>query len=120
VLGCLPLWKLKKAALREIFFSLSEWIEARCQQEGLALYPVGQQPIQQAREVILALLCPLHVLLVQRNQNGLFALRFSTPAVAAGVELEPWGLEKVVEMPTAYVRRKEDAEFEKAFADAGI
>ncbi|MEY2498233.1 MAG: hypothetical protein QOD12_1789 [Verrucomicrobiota bacterium] len=44
----------------------------------------------------------------------------TTPAVAAGVELEPWGLEKVVEMTAACVRRKEDAEFEKAFAEAGI
>ena len=43
----------------------------------------------------------------------------TTPAVAAGVEIEPWGLEKVVEMTAAYLRRKEDAEFEKAFAEAG-
>jgi IS1 family transposase len=41
----------------------------------------------------------------------------TTPAVAAGVELEPWGLERVVEMTADYLRRKEDAEFEKAFAE---
>ncbi len=44
----------------------------------------------------------------------------TTPAVAAGIELEPWGLEQVVEMTAAYMRRQEDAEFEKAFAEAGI
>ena len=41
----------------------------------------------------------------------------TTPAVAAGVELEAWDLEQVVEMTAAYMRRKEDAEFEKAFAE---
>lgn len=40
----------------------------------------------------------------------------TTPAVAAGVELERWDLEQVVEMTAAYMRRKEDAEFEDAFA----
>src|ERR1700682_5745256 len=39
-----------------------------------------------------------------------------TPAVAAGVEYEAWDLERVVEMTAAYMRRKEDAKFEKAFA----
>jgi hypothetical protein len=39
----------------------------------------------------------------------------TTPAVAAGVELEPWSLERVVEMTVDYLRNKEDAEFEKAF-----
>jgi IS1 family transposase len=40
----------------------------------------------------------------------------TTPAVAAGVELEPWSLERVVEMTETFLRNKEDAEFEKAFA----
>lgn len=40
----------------------------------------------------------------------------STPAVAAGVELERWDLERVVEMTTNHMRRKEDAQFETAFA----
>jgi hypothetical protein len=44
----------------------------------------------------------------------------TTPAVAAGVELEQWGLEDVVEMTATYQRRKQDAEFEKAFAEAGL
>ena len=44
----------------------------------------------------------------------------TAPAVAAGVEIEPWGLERVVEMTAEYVRRKEDREFEEAFAEAGI
>ena len=44
----------------------------------------------------------------------------TTPAVAAGVEYEPWDLERVVEMTADYMRRKEDAAFEKAFAAAGI
>lgn len=44
----------------------------------------------------------------------------TTPAVAAGVELERWSLERVVDMTRDYQRRKEDAEFEAAFAAAGI
>lgn len=44
----------------------------------------------------------------------------TTPAVAAGIELERWGLEDVVEMTANYMRRKEDAAFEAAFAAAGI
>ena len=38
------------------------------------------------------------------------------PAVAAGLELKPWRLEDAVEMTAAYLRRKEDAKFEEAFA----
>ncbi len=44
----------------------------------------------------------------------------TTPAVAAGVELTAWDLERVVEMTEDFMRRKEDAEFEMAFAAAGI
>ncbi len=44
----------------------------------------------------------------------------TTPAVAAGVEIERWSLERVVEMTEAYLRRKEDEGFEQAFAEAGI
>ena len=44
----------------------------------------------------------------------------TTPAVAAGVELNEWGLEDVVEMTAVYWRQKEDAKFEEAFAAAGI
>ena len=40
----------------------------------------------------------------------------TTPAVAAGVEFERWSLEQVVEMTADYLRRKEDAKFEEAFA----
>jgi hypothetical protein len=40
----------------------------------------------------------------------------TTPAVAAGVELKAWRLEDVVEMPAKYMRGKEDAKFETAFA----
>jgi len=40
----------------------------------------------------------------------------TTPAVAAGVEFERWSLERVVEMTGDYLRRKEDAKFEEAFA----
>ena len=41
----------------------------------------------------------------------------TTPAVAAGVEFERWDLERVVEMTTDYMRRKEDTKFEAAFAE---
>ena len=41
----------------------------------------------------------------------------TTPAVAAGVEQEPWGLEDVVEMTANYMRRKEEAAFEVAFSE---
>jgi IS1 family transposase len=40
----------------------------------------------------------------------------TTPAVAAGLELKPWRLENAVEMTADYLRRKEDAKFEEAFA----
>jgi hypothetical protein len=40
----------------------------------------------------------------------------TTPAIAAGVEYERWDLERVVEMTADYWRKKEDAEFEAAFA----
>ena len=40
----------------------------------------------------------------------------TTPAVAAGVEAERWSLERVVDMTNNYLRRKEDARFEAAFA----
>jgi hypothetical protein len=43
----------------------------------------------------------------------------TTPAVAAGVELERWSLESVVEMTAKYLRGKEDAKFEAAFAELG-
>jgi IS1 family transposase len=42
----------------------------------------------------------------------------TSPAVAAGVEFERWDLERVVEMTAEYIRRKEDAVFEEAFAEA--
>src|SRR5438477_674296 len=44
----------------------------------------------------------------------------TTPAVAAGLEEKPWSLERVVEMTADYMRRKEDAQFEMAFTQAGI
>ncbi|MGH8100936.1 MAG: IS1 family transposase, partial [Chthoniobacterales bacterium] len=40
----------------------------------------------------------------------------TTPAVAAGVELKAWRLEDVIEMTSVYLRRKQDAQFETAFA----
>ena len=43
----------------------------------------------------------------------------TTPAVAAGVEYERWSLEHAVEMTAEYLRRKEDAKFEDAFAEIG-
>lgn len=44
----------------------------------------------------------------------------TTPAVAAGVELEAWDLEQAVEMTADYLRRKADKAFDEAFARAGI
>jgi IS1 family transposase len=44
----------------------------------------------------------------------------TTPAIAAGVEIERWDLRHVVEITAAFMRRKEDAKFEQAFATAGI
>jgi hypothetical protein len=42
----------------------------------------------------------------------------TTPAVAAGIELERWALERVVEMTADFLRRKDDAKFEAAFQSA--
>ncbi len=41
----------------------------------------------------------------------------TSPAVAAGVELERWNLEQVVEMTCDYMREKADRQFEQAFAN---
>lgn len=43
-----------------------------------------------------------------------------TPAQAAGIEEKRWGLEDVVELTARYMKAKEDAAFEKAFALAGL
>src|SRR5207244_620393 len=51
----------------------------------------------------------------EKLASRFFALG-TTPAVAAGVEYERWGLEQAVEMTAEYLRRKEDAKFEDAFA----
>jgi hypothetical protein len=40
----------------------------------------------------------------------------TTPAVAAGIEEKPWGLERVVQITEEYLQTKEDAKFEDAFA----
>jgi IS1 family transposase len=44
----------------------------------------------------------------------------TTPAVSAGVEYERWSLERVVEMTSDYVRRKDEAQFVMAFSEVGI
>lgn len=41
-------------------------------------------------------------------------------AVASGVEYEGWFLEQAMEMTADYLRQKEDAKFEEAFARANI
>jgi hypothetical protein len=41
---------------------------------------------------------------------------YEVAAVAAGVEYGRWSLEQAVEMTAEYLRRKEDAKFEDAFA----
>lgn len=42
----------------------------------------------------------------------------TTPAIALGIGTEAWTLERLVEMTDQYLRRKEDAKFEAAFATA--
>jgi hypothetical protein len=54
--------------------------------------------------------------IIIRDWPSLFSLGTS-PAVAAGLEEKPWSLEKVVELTEEYLRRKEDAQFEEAFAE---
>ena len=39
----------------------------------------------------------------------------TTPAVAAGIEEKPWGLERVVQITEEHLRRKEDAKLEIGF-----
>lgn len=48
------------------------------------------------------------------------ALKGQTPAQALGIVGERWTLERVVEMTEAYLNAKEEAEFEKAFADFNV
>ncbi|HEY2713733.1 MAG TPA: hypothetical protein VGI60_14560 [Chthoniobacterales bacterium] len=42
----------------------------------------------------------------------------TTPAVAAGIEEKPWGLERVVQITEEHLRAKEDAVFAAAFSKA--
>ena len=45
------------------------------------------------------------------------SLEGHTPAQAAGVELERWSLEDVVDRTERHMKAKEDAAFEAAFAE---
>jgi IS1 family transposase len=66
-----------------------------------------------------ALTASLHIFvynMVRKHE----ALKGKTPAQALGVVGERWTLEDVVAMTEAYLNAKEEAEFEKAFADFNV
>ena len=58
----------------EIEKAISGDQETSRQQEGLAAYPVGQEAVQQPREVLFPLLRSFNVFLRQRHQDGFLAL----------------------------------------------
>lgn len=61
--------------------------ESGCRKEALAVYPIGQEPIQKAGEVALSLLGFLDVNSVQRDENALLSLGRSASTFAPASDL---------------------------------
>lgn len=108
VIGSPNLQSLTTSHIERLFLTVRQELK-RFQRKGL-----GYSKDLEMHKVAVALHLGVYNFVRKHTTLG------TTPAVAAGVELEPWGLEDVVEMTARYVRRKEDAEFEQAFAEAGL
>ncbi len=108
VVGSPDLGSLTTSHIERLFLSVRQELK-RFQRKGL-----GYSKDLQTHKLAVALHLGIYNFVRKHSTLG------TTPAVAAGVELKRWGLERVVEMTADYMRRKEDATFEKAFAGAGI
>jgi IS1 family transposase len=107
VVGSPILESLTTSHIERVFLSVRQELK-RFQRKGL-----GYSKDLETHKVAVALHLGIYNFARKHTTLG------TTPAVAAGVELEPWGLERVVEMTAEYLRRKEDAKFEDAFAKIG-
>ncbi len=104
VIGSPDLGSLTTSHVERIFLSVRQELK-RFQRKGL-----GYSKDLETHKAAVAMFLGVYNFVRKHNTLG------TTPAVAAGVELERWDLERVVEMTEAFMRRKEDEVFEKAFA----
>ena len=104
IIGWPQLESLTTSHIERVFLSVRQELK-RFQRKGL-----GYSKDLETHKVAVALHFGVYNFVRKHTTLG------TTPAVVAGVELEPWGLERVVEMTAEYLRRKEDAKFEDAFA----
>lgn len=104
VIGSPDLGSLTTSHIERVFLSVRQELK-RFQRKGL-----GYSKDLEAHKMAVALFLGVY------NFVRVHKTLETAPAVAAGVELERWDLERVVEMTADYLRRKEDAKFEAAFA----
>jgi IS1 family transposase len=105
VVGSPDLGSLTTSHVERVFLTVRQELK-RFQRKGL-----GYSKDLATHTAAVALFLGVYNFVRKHNTLG------TTPAVAAGVELAQWGLEQVVEMTADYLRRKEDAKFEAAFAE---
>jgi IS1 family transposase len=105
VVGSPDLESLTTSHIERVFLSVRQELK-RFQRKGL-----GYSKDLETHKHAVALFLGVYNFVRKHKTLG------TSPAVAAGVEFERWDLERVVEMTAEYCRRKEDAKFEKAFAE---
>jgi IS1 family transposase len=105
VVGAPHLKSLTTSHIERVFLSVRQELK-RFQRKGL-----GYSKDLETHKLAVALHFGIYNFVRKHTTLG------TTPAVAAGIELERWGLERVVEMTADCWRQKEDAKFEDAFAE---
>ena len=105
VVGSPDLETLTTSHIERVFLTVRQELK-RFQRKGL-----GYSKDLETHKAAIALFLGVYNFVRKHKSLG------TTPAVAAGVELEAWDLERVVEMTATYFRKKEDAKFEAAFAE---
>jgi IS1 family transposase len=108
VIGSPDLGSLTTSHIERLFLTVRQELK-RFQRKGL-----GYSKDLRTHKLAVALHLGIYNFVRKHSTLG------TTPAVAAGVEFERWSLERVVKMTADYMRGKEDARFEKAFARAGL
>jgi IS1 family transposase len=104
VIGSPDLGSLTTSHIERVFLSVRQELK-RFQRKGLGY----SKDLETHKAAVSMFLGVYNFVRVHRTLE-------TTPAVAAGVELERWDLERVVEMTADYMRRKADSDFEEAFA----
>jgi hypothetical protein len=105
VVGSPDLASLTTCHIERAFLSVRQELK-RFQRQGL-----GYSKDLEMHKLAVAMHLGIYNLVRRHSSLGM------TPAVAAGVEQSAWSLEDVVELTGEYLRRKEDAKFEAAFAE---